>query len=218
MTRIMIPGREDRVSPDSELSGRKTRVVSVSQVRAYQIESARAADAKPVVVEAADDDVVQIELEGGVHFWTSVKHLRDEFPAPAARGKKSEGCVVPASLPIGTPSRGLVGSWLLKTLRVMKVDVPGEAAELIAEKVENLLPHGPGLYHCAQDKFALEQVNRAESLSASRPFLLFIHGTASSTEGSFGGLWEPQQETIKKGLFQPYDGNVLAFEHRSLSQ
>ena len=115
MALITIPGTEDKVSPHSALSVTKTRVVTVNQVRTYQIQSARAADVKPLTVEAGDDDVVVIELEGGVHLWTSVKHLRDEFPAPAARGKKSEGCVLPTSLPIGTPSRGFLGFWLLKT-------------------------------------------------------------------------------------------------------
>jgi pimeloyl-ACP methyl ester carboxylesterase len=218
MALITIPGKEDRASPDSVLSGRKTRVVTVNQVRTYHIQSARAADAKPLTLEAADDDVVAIELEGGIRLWTSVKQLRQDFPAATARGKKSQECVVPASLLIGTPSRGFAGFWLLKTLQVMKVDVPGEAAHLVAEKVENLLRDGPGLYRCERDQFALEPVSHPETLSGSKPLLLFIHGTASSTEGSFGGLWEPQQAAVKKGLLQPYDRNVLAFEHRTLSQ
>jgi hypothetical protein len=114
MALITIPGKEDKTAPDSDLSIRKTRVVTINQVRTYQIQSARAADAKPVTLEAADDDVVEIELEGGIRLWTSVKRLREEFPAPTARGKKTEEVVLPASLPIGSPSRGLVGSWLFK--------------------------------------------------------------------------------------------------------
>jgi len=219
MAFITISGKEGKALPDSDLSIRRLRVASVNQVRTYQFQFARAADAKPLTLEASDDDVAVIELEGGIRLWTSVQRLREDFPAPTARGKKSKECVLPPSLQVGNSSRGLVGSLLFKTLRVMKVDVPGEAAHVIAEKVEDLLKDGPGLYRCAQDRFLLELLSHpSETLSASKPVLLFIHGTASSTEGSFGGLWEAQQTALRKNLFQPYDGNVLAFEHRTLSQ
>jgi tetratricopeptide (TPR) repeat protein len=219
MVKIIVPGREDRDSSHSAWSAWKNRVVAVNEVRTYQIQLARAAGAPPTTVEAADDDIAELELEGGIRFWTSIERLRQEFPTSVARGPKSEVFALPPGLPIGSPTRGVVGSWLFKTLRVLKVDVPGEAAHLIAEKVENLLKHGPGLYRCAPGLFALASVNSPLEISVrNNPLLLFLHGTASSTEGSFGALWDTQNVAFRKRFFQPYGQDILGFEHRTLSQ
>src|SRR5215469_12420507 len=118
MALITVPGMEDRESSNLAQSAWKNRVVSVNQVRTYQIQLARAAGAPPTTVEAADDDIAELELEGGIRFWTSIERLRQEFPISAARGPKSEVFALPPGLPIGSPTRGVVGSWLFKTLRV----------------------------------------------------------------------------------------------------
>ena len=48
--------------------------------------------------------------------------------------------------------------------------------------------------------------------------LVFLHGTASSTSGSFSELWKPQSGTLIKPLFKYYNGRVLAYQHRTLTQ
>lgn len=61
----------------------------------------------------------------------------------------------------------------------------------------------------------------AENLPEKSRLLLFLHGTASSTQGSFGKLWKPQGD----GNLPPTDfvqacsgyAQVVAFEHRSLT-
>ena len=51
--------------------------------------------------------------------------------------------------------------------------------------------------------------------AAAEPTLLFIHGTASSTEGSFKALW---MEMYLSHLVCPYGERIYAFEHRSLTE
>ena len=55
----------------------------------------------------------------------------------------------------------------------------------------------------------------ATKLDNKSPILLFIHGTASSTEGSFLGLWEDNSKLLTRlhGRYQ----QVCAFEHRTLT-
>ncbi|MGI9288589.1 MAG: DUF7379 domain-containing protein, partial [Pseudomonadales bacterium] len=43
------------------------------------------------------------------------------------------------------------------------------------------------------------------------------HGTASSTDGSFGALWS-DQSMLAQLLFEHYEQRVFAFEHRTLSE
>src|SRR5215471_11627443 len=45
-----------------------------------------------------------------------------------------------------------------------------------------------------------------------------IHGTASSTDGSFGALWEGGANSCYAQLDKAYNGQVLAFQHRTLTQ
>jgi hypothetical protein len=48
--------------------------------------------------------------------------------------------------------------------------------------------------------------------------VVFIHGTASSTEGSFGGLWQGDGSGRINQLLESYQGQVLALQHRTLTQ
>ena len=55
-------------------------------------------------------------------------------------------------------------------------------------------------------------------MSPDQPFLVLIHGTASSTWSSFGGLWSAARSQELEGLRQAYGNQVLAFEHATLSK
>ena len=59
-----------------------------------------------------------------------------------------------------------------------------------------------------------QQIKQAKDLVSSEPYLLFLHGTASSSGGSFNKLAGTEEW---KQLRADYAGRVLAFEHRSLS-
>jgi pimeloyl-ACP methyl ester carboxylesterase len=59
-----------------------------------------------------------------------------------------------------------------------------------------------------------QQIKQAKQLVSGEPYLLFLHGTASSSNGSFGQLVGTAEW---KQLRADYAGRILAFEHRSLS-
>jgi len=69
----------------------------------------------------------------------------------------------------------------------------------------------------AGDGFALTPV-KLDSMPLDVPYLLFLHGTASSTWGSFGDLWSSERKTELDALRTVYGDRVLAFEHATLSQ
>ncbi len=53
-------------------------------------------------------------------------------------------------------------------------------------------------------------------VKSSEPILLFLHGTASSSKGSFGGLWN--NSIYRQRLASIYGSRIYAFEHRSLTE
>lgn len=108
---------------------------------------------------------------------------------------------------------------------------PDLAAKLIAAHFEKKLegqinPAGEGLYRFHSPQSLSEAPLAASDLSNSLPYLLFIHGTASSTVGSFSRLGvrhgfdqlklstTPEWEQLQ----QHYNERVIAYEHRTLSR
>ncbi len=66
------------------------------------------------------------------------------------------------------------------------------------------------------DGFALEPAKLAKTPVES-PYLIFIHGVASSTWGSFGDLWHKDRRVELNAIRGEYGDRVLAFEHASLT-
>lgn len=167
----------------------------------------------------AADDVVEIELEDGLRVWSRVDDLQAQFAAAGSRAgvpdaSDDAAIVVPASLTLGPVSRS-AGGWAIKGLRVLGLDIEGEIADYAARHVEDKLRPGPGLYRCVEnDPDALQDIT---GLDGTGPVLVFLHGTASSTSGSFGGLWAPESGPVVSTLFRHYNGRVLAFQHKTLS-
>jgi len=151
MTTLRAPGTEDMLSGVSGLADQRRYGMKVTQKKAYRIEGGRAAEKSAEVQDARADDVIEIELEGGLKLWTNVERFEKDF------GRKVRGeegvLTVPAELSLGGPSRGW-GGWVLKGLRLFNVDLAGMAANKIAEKLEDRIT--PGIYRCLPgDTFAL---------------------------------------------------------------
>lgn len=58
----------------------------------------------------------------------------------------------------------------------------------------------------------------AEPRDADQPMLVFIHGTASSTRGSFGQLLATDARPQWQALKRVFGNRIYAFEHRTLSE
>lgn len=222
-TLLQIPGIADAQRYGSELAapGRGS-ALKVTQKTAVRLGRARDAAAGVVEHEFKDDDVLELELEGGVRVWLSFAQFQRDFPGRVAAARDGAGSgaaagLFPVELPVEGRNRGL-GNWVIETLRVLDVDLPATTALGIAALIEGQLKQGPGLFRCvAGEPFALQRAVPGD-FSAAAPALVFIHGTASSTEGSFDGLWAPEQRAVREELFKFYDGRVFALEHRTLTE
>ncbi|MBU4263128.1 MAG: CHAT domain-containing protein [Proteobacteria bacterium] len=170
----------------------------------------------PIEIKANEDDLLELELEGGARIWMSVAEYRDHIAARSMRGPQEKGTVrINASLPQMTEERGIL-QWVVKRLRFLGFDVAEGAAEKLAERIDTRKGL-EGLYSCSIDKEKLELYEHPDFPSGADPFLVFIHGTMSSTEGSFGGLWSEQPQ-VRRRLAEHYDGRTYAFEHKTFSE
>ena len=169
-------------------------------------------DAPTALVEAEGSDVVEVELDNGIVFWTSVEQLREDA---AGVDPSADADALPSRYPDARPSeRGLVGI-AIKVLRILKVDVPAGAALAAAAHIESKLSGPPGLYRLGRDgALAAERIE-----AGTLPVLLLLHGTASSTGVAFAGLTTGADSAIAwKGLYERYAGRVFGFEHRTLTE
>src|SRR5580765_392081 len=171
---------------------------------------------EPVVLDGvAPDDVIEMELDGGVRLWSSVEYLKGDFALKTSRDASGADMLdLTTQLPLGGQSRG-VGDWVIRGLKVLGVDVAGTITDFVGEKVEGQLAPGPGLYRCSPTR--PNDFSAPKKLTGQRPTLVFLHGTGSSTEGSFGELWKSPGARIGD-IVNLYGENILALQHRTLTQ
>ena len=135
------------------------------------------------------DDVVAVELDGGFTLWMSGSDLRNELGAEARDGELT----LRPSLGDGDSERG-VGGWLLKGLKIFGFDpVEGlvlAAAKAVEPKGGDALLHLDSAAALPADAGAWQPVTGELPEADDEPLLLFIHGTFSSTLGSFGELFK----------------------------
>lgn len=174
-------------------------------------------------IEVAADEVVRMELENGFVLWSRADDLIRE------RGRKTLGRdggeaweidPRPASRSGGAGERGWLGLGI-KVMEFFGVNLKAAVAGGLGGKLEERLlgGHAPGLHRCAlDDAFELVPLTEGELAAGRDPILVFIHGTASSGQGSFGKLWEGAAgAAARQALKARYGERVYAFEHRTLT-
>jgi CHAT domain-containing protein len=176
-------------------------------------------------VAVPGNTVVRVELDNGFVLWSRVDDLTHEYGALPSRDAGAAWEFARLS-PKHSASgeRGIVGL-AIRLLDFFGIDVAAKSArELGIHFEEKLLgDNPPGLYrlNLAAD-YHLTAVQANESMATGPgPMLVFLHGTASSTQSSFGELWNStntEGTRLRQTLAHLYGNRVFALEHRSLSE
>ncbi|MDD5393853.1 MAG: CHAT domain-containing protein [Thiothrix sp.] len=209
-------------------------ILTVSYAQEVQIGLTRGGDNETIeLAGATDDTVLELEFEGGYKRWVRAGDLKAQTVRSQSRSATDSDAPIDASSFDIARNRGAVGL-MLKFLRVLNIDPVGVASNAIADKIVEQLETkrilNPGVYRCA-DTNALPDCTSAQAkpiasteemqIDTSKPVLLFLHGTFSSTQGSFRDLWESRQgynaSAWLQRLFAPYNGQVFTLEHRTLT-
>ncbi|MEO5649288.1 MAG: hypothetical protein ABIR03_05110, partial [Ginsengibacter sp.] len=170
------------------------------------------ADAHEVSLE--NGEILQLKFDDDTCWFCNADTLEDIFPEAIAlkRGAENDTFTIPSGINNTDAQRGIVGDILLKALNVFaKKKITREIGELAADLEKKQLDNLSGLY-LLDKNFKLEPF---EIKASTKPWLIFLHGTNSSAYGSFGEL---MQTDIWNYLHQEYAGQVLAFQHETLTK
>ncbi|MBM3225841.1 MAG: hypothetical protein FJZ47_18870, partial [Candidatus Tectomicrobia bacterium] len=207
----------------TSVTGALARIEPITTV---SLSGARGAAGTETVV-VAPHTVVEIRTEKGHKVWTTAARLHELVAPRASRGIASEHTLIgPDTFAHGT-ARGIVGKIVLHTLRFLRLDVAREAARRIATQweqhtLQSVADSSAVLYRCLPSPRDDTTGNAPiltpldAPLPTNQPLLLFLHGTASSTQGSFFELWQKPSEPIRP-LFETYKQHIYALEHKTLT-
>jgi hypothetical protein len=186
----------------------------------------RARDGVSGELEVAGDEVVRVELDNGFVLWTRADALVREHGRRSRARDGGDAWEIDALAPsanAATAERGLLGLGV-RVLEFFGVRVKEGAARKLGEHFEarQLKPLAPGLHRVSLgDGFALAPLAVDAKLPGGGPLLVFLHGTASSCEGSFGKLWDAGNAAgaaARTRLAAAYGERAFALEHRSLTE
>ena len=209
--KFSLPGKIASPSKYSAQSGMNIPGVTI---KTYEMSSLRSDTAKEQF-EAQADDVFEIVTEDDVVIYQRV----DQYISKVKRTARSRSQTFDETAVIEIPfemeshqrSRKNIAKAVVKFISVIKDWVVDKVTLAIARAIE---PSNNSLHLLLPD-FKLS--NAPTSWQKRTPYLLFIHGTASSTEGSFRGIMD-HNASIWSRLVSLYNGNVLCFEHRTLTE
>ena len=191
----------------------------------FRLAPGSARDGAGEEIEVKPETVVRVALENGFVLWSRADDLTREYGSPPPRG--AGGAWEFTRL---TPRRAVVGErgaagLAIRVLEFFGVDISKKVAGKIGKVFEekSLETKTPGLYRIGTgDKRALTAVPGNGPLPAAPgPILVFIHGTASSTAGSYGKLWDPRNADALKfraTLAATYGDRIFGLEHRTLTE
>ena len=212
----------DKITLQFGAEANTTEGVAGWNAEVYALSNAARGDAlAQQTITLEKDAVVELELQNGTRLLVAAEDAERYLGAPIGRGEGKPGVISVgpvlrlsgSHLPAGASREGL-GAWVLKSLRVYRSGPAGMTALAAAGAYQDSqLEHRAGLFRCATDRWALSPMDSMPV--TSEPALLFIHGTGSSTEGSFNALW---MDKYLSHLVSLYGERIYAFEHRSLTE
>lgn len=193
-------------------------------------------------LEAAEDDILALEMEDGFILYTSAARLADDLRRLDPAAERDGALRLDTLKQRGPATRGL-GDWVVRAVSVLRLGQDkikewlGDQAADILEKgaswagtkalmwaIEKQLEPGPGLYRWVDDDGAPSDLKAApppdfiKDWWPNEPVLVFIHGTASSTLGSFGAFRESGSAREWQALRAKYSKHIYAYEHRTFSE
>ena len=125
---------------------------------------------------------------------------------------------------VGAAPDAIIDAALEQVASKAELGVSWAGTKALMWAIEKQLDQQPGLYRWGAgsgspgDLQAVDLTHPDEpAVAPDRPMLVFVHGTASSTLGSFGDLRSGDRD-LWGALEGRFSGGIYAFEHRTLSQ
>jgi len=212
--RFVLPGRTVEASRENA----ENRFHKVATVHQKQVDGVMRGAPEPTEeLDCADDDVLELTFADGTRKWISAAALRDDLQRTDPRSQSERGTRVPSLLVAETAADRGFGALALRALKILKVDpvdvAAGAAVQKVIEKFETKVLPDQGLFRFPSPDRVGEAVKDLDP--AAGPYLLFLHGTGSSSRGSFHKMANTAEWDQ---LRDQYQNRILCFEHASLTK
>jgi CHAT domain-containing protein/tetratricopeptide (TPR) repeat protein len=252
--RFRLPGAESSTTR-SRAHGPTTRggaadasplLAGVTVQRHFDLSASQRAAGEHVSTPPLDDnDLLALEMEGGLVLYTSAGRLADDLRSIDPRAAQDD-VIDLEILRRQTPETRGLGDWVVRGLSVLGLDetwLVGQAVDKAKEwggdvalrgvswagtkaiiwAIEQQLERKPGLYAWREDGAATGDFLAPTPASfrpgeQDTPILVFIHGTGSSTQGSFGAFRGPDAGREWLALREKFKDHIYGFEHRTFSE
>jgi CHAT domain-containing protein len=208
VNKLIVSGQQVTTAPVVPADG------DLQLEESYEIGSVTRGILERHTIALKKDQLAAFEFEDGTFWFSSDETITDIFPEAAAIQNRSAegGFEIPFALQNEDETRGIISQASLKLLHIFsRKSIKKGVKELAEELEQKQLDNKPGLFRLDSSFGLAKDVPAA----TEKPFLLFLHGTASSTSGSFGELLHTE---LWKYIQQTYAGNVLAFQHETLTK
>lgn len=207
ITKIVVNGNKQLVvDPTDSDSG-------FELVETYQVGPSSRGVSTGHEIEMKNGEVLELKFQDDTSWFCNADTLEDIFPeAVVPKRSANEAFVLPTGINNLNEERGIVGDILLKGINVFaRKKVSKEIAELAADLEKKQLNNLSGLYLLNKNFDLLPYT----AVVSAKPWLIFLHGTNSSTEGSFAEL---MHTPVWDFMHTQYEGQVLAFQHETLTK
>jgi CHAT domain-containing protein len=192
--------------------------------RTFTVESSTRSDVPEHVLELAQDEILELDFEDNSFWLGDADSLRQIFAKELKRSGDGEEIYLSGEIETDDQDRSLVQKVAIKSAKVfVKNSIIRPGIRNLATKAENAALKYAGKT-IEEDKSAVilsvsKEFDLADAdfskLDKSKKSLLLIHGTGSSSLGSFGEM-KGTEEWIRLVDFYG-EGNLLALQHRTLT-
>ena len=194
-------------------------------------------------VEVQEGDIVRLEMEHGEELYLSLDSFEEIYAEQSQRRgslSNEDELFISPQLPSSASSRGFISNVLKRIdvfnlrekLSARTVTKSGEQAiRVLAKKIEENIINDGGLFSAELIREQILVSRRdgnwkdesftpvfTKKIDASKPVLVFIHGTFSSTAGGFSDLLAGESDDFWNSIKEKFGDQIYGFDHKTLSQ
>lgn len=239
MAQVILPGRklQTDASHNAVPEGLKDIIDFDILAEAHLSDSRGSGGGGSFEVEAVEGtDIVEVEFADGLKMWQSYDEAKVDFASDTTRSAQDQALLIPQQVHFAggaATSRG-AGTYIVRAVRILRGKPAARAGALTAIKVAHKIEETPllgpdgkkmyehGVVKCERvvvdGKGVIKLSKPTRAIPAARKCLIFLHGTFSSTQGSFGDLAAAPKADVWDKLVEAYPGGIYALEHRSVTE
>ncbi|MEL7221460.1 MAG: hypothetical protein AAGJ93_09090, partial [Bacteroidota bacterium] len=178
----------------------------------YSFSYNRSANDAPLIIDLAEDEVIEVEFADGTHWLLPQDELDSYLRTTVGMRTGDEMVYLPYLIKTNVESNRGEEEAVATAINILVSTVDELTTSWLRDKIEHRIMPKEGLFRVNED-FTLQPFD--QTTADKENYLLLLHGTASSTSGSF---LEMSNTPEWQKLCQLYPGRIIALEHRTLSK